>query len=153
MWVLFFAGTTYVNAAVVPRMRRVGGDPLTTRHHFIVVELEDGEVVWVKDVWVQAVRVQDRAEAAEALRELEAEAAAEAGAGREVVGEPGEGLKGSGVLQVGDVVVRVCEERTVLSTVAAGAGEGQEKVLKRVWNANQGVYEEVEVKLQTPMPA
>ncbi len=156
------AGTTYVNAAVVPRVRRTPGDPLTTRHHFVVVELEGGEVVWVKDVWVKAVRVQDEAAAAEALRALEAEAAAEAGAGREVAGERGEGLQGAGVMRVGDIAVRVCEERTVLSTVVArggaGAGEGQgkvgeDKVVKRVWNAGEGVYEETEVKLQTPMPA
>ncbi|EFJ49127.1 hypothetical protein VOLCADRAFT_32158, partial [Volvox carteri f. nagariensis] len=45
-------GTVFLNAATVPRVTPAPTTPPATLHHFMVAELEGGEVVAARDVWV-----------------------------------------------------------------------------------------------------
>ncbi|GLC33778.1 hypothetical protein PLESTB_000114800 [Pleodorina starrii] len=158
------AASSAVAAAALP----TGGGPAygggpATQHHFMVAELERGEVVSARDVWVQVTPVTDGTAAA-VLEAASAAATAAAvpasrsgidgdggGANNEAVDsdtDGDEGIKGEedevaaasaalGPRRIGDFVVQVVRDHVVLRTVA-GANGG---VVKFVWNAYDQVYE------------
>ncbi|KAG2431816.1 hypothetical protein HXX76_009310 [Chlamydomonas incerta] len=152
-----------------------GGSEAATAHHFMFVQMEGGEVVSARDVWVQVTPVEDDEEAEEVMAALTAAAAAAAATAAAAAAAASDGgdadaaaanattsssdgesgpaagvaaaaLPPAGPQRVGDFVVHMLRQHEVVRTVAA-AEPG--KVVKFVWNAYDQVYEPVVLNRRT----
>jgi hypothetical protein len=122
------SGTTYLNAATVPRVTKADAStPGASLRHFLVFELRGGAVETASDVWV---RVSPATRAADAAGDGASEVAqdASAGAGEQAVEQA--------------LTAEVAAECEVLRTVR---GENNGGVVKMVWNAHSQVWDPVVV--------
>jgi hypothetical protein len=98
------SGTVYLNAATVPRVKSQG--PLHSVHHFLMVDMLEGQVEAAKDVWVRV------------------------GPGSNDQQQP-DASSSSSVQAENPVCANVVDETPVLGTVYGSRG-----VVHRVWDAH-----------------
>ncbi|KXZ44973.1 hypothetical protein GPECTOR_60g751 [Gonium pectorale] len=129
------AGSTAAAATATAAAARESCDAPATVHHFMVAELEYGEVVSARDVWVQVTPVADETAEAVLAAATSAAAAAEGddgGSDDETATPPLQPRR------IGHFVVQLAREHVVLRTVPGSEGGS---VVKFLWNAYDQVYE------------
>ncbi|GIM12937.1 hypothetical protein Vretimale_16176 [Volvox reticuliferus] len=111
-------------------------------HHFMIADLDRGEVVSVRDVWVQVTPVTEETVAAVLQAATSGEAAEAESAGSNTdSGEDESNEKAPAIVmeprRIGNYVVQIVRQHVVLRTVPGENGA----VVKFIWNAHDQVYE------------
>ncbi|GLI59666.1 hypothetical protein VaNZ11_001605 [Volvox africanus] len=113
-----------------------------THHHFMIADLDCGEVVSARDVWVQVTEVTEETVAAvlQAATSVEAAEAESTGSDPDSGDDESNGQAFNIVIEprrYGNYVVQIIRQHVVLRTVPGENGA----VVKFVWNAHDQLYE------------